>query len=170
MCLGRHTARRTSPGCMLLDYAGSSISSIPDDSCAFFPNAAYWDAQPTTYSPYSGGTYLVFGATVGNIHVASAVVPKMGCAHIPIFRHKFDFLPRIGYNFHTMPPWWNWYTRQVEGLCPSGHLRSNRSGGTCGANRARFALFCYSGFTQYIRGRLAHARPNTNSLPIGAPA
>ena len=28
-----------------------------------------------------------------------------------------------------MPPWWNWYTRQVEGLCPYGRARSSRAGG-----------------------------------------
>ena len=31
---------------------------------------------------------------------------------------------------HISPLWWNWYTQQVEGLCPIGHLRSSRSRGT----------------------------------------
>lgn len=27
------------------------------------------------------------------------------------------------------PPWWNWYTRQVEGLCPVGRAGSSPVGG-----------------------------------------
>jgi len=29
-----------------------------------------------------------------------------------------------------VPPWRNWYTQQVEGLCPYGRARSSRAGGT----------------------------------------
>jgi len=43
----------------------------------------------------------------------------------------FDFCGMCAYTeAYSMPLWWNWYTQQVEGLCPIGHLRSSRSRGT----------------------------------------
>ena len=45
-------------------------------------------------------------------------------------RGAFDRIFVNSYDCRCAPPWWNWYTQQVEGLCPSGHLRSSRSGGT----------------------------------------
>lgn len=32
------------------------------------------------------------------------------------------------YNQPILPLWWNWHTRQVEGLCPFGRVRSSRIG------------------------------------------
>ena len=30
---------------------------------------------------------------------------------------------------HNVPPWWNWNTQQVEGLCPKGRAGSSPVGG-----------------------------------------
>ena len=49
----------------------------------------------------------------------------------------FDSFGAGFYDVRRAPPWWNWYTQQVEGLCPLGHLRSSRSGGTIDEMRER---------------------------------
>ena len=48
-----------------------------------------------------------------------------------------------------MPLWWNWYTRQVEGLCLNGHAGSSpvggiKKGGTITGNLVKIPpFFCF---------------------------
>ena len=47
---------------------------------------------------------------------------------------------KLVYSESLAPLWWNWYTRQVEGLCLNGHAGSSPVGGI---KKGRdYGLFC----------------------------
>ena len=64
-----------------------------------------------------------------NFHSQLTHTPVNQPTYLPTCFCRFA-LPHFHAIITAMPPWWNWHTQQVEGLCPNGRVRSSRTGGT----------------------------------------